>query len=235
MVIKSSILSKVPGISHGFGTRDEPIPSIFLQTGKESWDLALPKWKQVHGSEIARVEKPGQECGEVDALMTRQKQIPLSVVTADCVPILLAHREGHFVAAVHAGWRGARARILKKLWKKLQEEEGQDPRDWVAAIGPAIGPCCYEVSPELAEDFKKEFSDLPQVQSVPRSRMLDLPTLQLEELKKIGLFEVECLRTCTKCTQGPEQPAFYSYRREGTGVRQWSVIMREESISGKLQ
>jgi YfiH family protein len=209
---------------HGFGTLEEPIPSIFLQKGKDIWDQVRPKWKQVHGTEAVSVKVHGQECGETDALFSKHKEIPISVVTADCVPILLAHRDGLEVAAVHAGWRGVRGRILSKLWAKLSQA-GNQPEDWVAAIGPAIGPCCYEVSQELADDFRNEFSEYSESLVVPKSRTLDLPAIQHAELTKIGLKKVELIRACTKCSVSP---VFHSYRREGGGVRQWSVIMRTD-------
>jgi YfiH family protein len=218
MVLNSKVLSEVPGIEHGFGTKEEPLPS-FVST---IWEAHKPHWKQVHGVAIARVDRFQQECGPADALYSRESQIPISVMTADCVPILLAHRSGKAVAAVHAGWRGTRARILRHLWQQLAIE-GEKPQDWVAAIGPAIGPCCYEVSEELAQDFQKEFQDLGSSLAVPQKRILDLPWINAEELKKIGIAQVDLLRTCTLCSS---EPRFHSYRREGGGTRQWSVIMR---------
>lgn len=220
MFLKSEVLSQVPGIEHGFGTREEPIPNW----AKPYWDDHKPRWKQVHGVSVAQIEHPLQECGEVDALYSRSIQIPTSVMTADCVPILLAHRSGSAVAAVHAGWRGTRARILRNLWKRLAQD-GEKPQDWVAAIGPAIGPCCYEVSEELARDFQNEFKEMGSHLAVPRHRILDLPWINAEELRQIGLAQVDLIRACTFCTQ---EPRFHSYRKEGGGTRQWSVIMRKK-------
>jgi polyphenol oxidase len=124
------------------------------------------------------------------------------------------------VAAVHAGWRGVRARILSTLWARLNEK-GETPSNWVAAIGPAIGPCCYQVSEELASDFKLEFSRYGDALVQPSHRMLDLPAIQEAELKSLGLSSVDLIRACTRCTPGPR---YFSYRREGAGTRQWSII-----------
>lgn len=216
---RSHLLEKSARVSHGFGTRSEPIPLIspgFLQT----WDERRVDWKQVHGTALTCVTSANQRCGEVDALYTRTPGQPIAVVTADCVPILMARCDGKAVAAVHAGWRGTYARILKVLWKQLTEE-GEHPQDWVAAVGPAIGPCCYEVSTDLAQDFSDEFG-----QAVVSQRMLDLPAIQVDELKDIGLREVDLMRICTRCTQSQDSTfSFHSYRREGSGVRQYSVIM----------
>jgi YfiH family protein len=218
MILTSQLLSVIPGVRHGFGTRGENIPDAMVL----EWTRSAPHWKQVHGVACAEVIAPAQECGEVDALYTLQPKVPIAVVTADCVPILLARISGGAVAAVHAGWRGTRAGIVRELWKKLSFL-GERPSDWVAAVGPAIGPCCYEVSEELAEDFLKTFG----APAVPRHRILDLPGINRTELLSLGLREVEVLRNCTRCSlasDGVPEPLFHSYRREGGGTRQYSMI-----------
>jgi len=221
MFLKSALLYQVPGIVHGFGTRIEPVPAPFLP----DWESQRPRWKQVHGTNCVEVKTPAQACGDVDAVFSDQTGIPIPVMTADCVPILLAHKEGKRVAAVHAGWRGTRARILANLWKALQER-GESPENWVAAIGPSIGPCCYEVSPELADDFAKEFRDYGEDLAVPTFRHLDLPLINAEQLKEIGLEKVDLIRACTRCSLQGAEPKFHSFRREGSGTRQFSIISR---------
>lgn len=172
---------------------------------------------------IAEVNIPGQDCGQVDAVFTQKAQVPIAVLSADCVPILLAHREGTAVAAVHAGWKGVKQRILQELWKYLKLQ-GHRPQDWVAAIGPAIGPCCYQVSEELAQEFKTEFSTFSHEVVAPSYRMLDLPGIEKEELINLGIGEVELLRACTRCSTQPEFPSF---RRQGKTVQNlWSVIVK---------
>lgn len=220
MHLKSSVLDQVSGILHGFGTADEPIPLPF----EKDWAESRPVWKQVHGDSISKVETPRQECGEVDAVYTHKLNMPIGIVTADCVPVLLAHRHGQSVAAVHAGWRGTKARILRTLWKELIQS-GENPKDWVAAVGPAIGPCCYEVSQELSEEFRIIFQHLGPGIAVPRERFLDLPAIQAGELVSLGLSQVDLIRACTLCS---ESPRFNSYRRTGTTskARQYSLIAR---------
>jgi YfiH family protein len=213
--IQSLLLSKVPGLAHGFGTSEEPVSAQILP----AWNALKPTWKQVHKADVARVNYPHQNCGEVDALWTAEFGLPISVVTADCVPILLARKDGKAVAAVHAGWRGTRAHILSTLWEKLKAE-GESPSEWVAAVGPAIGPCCYEVSEEIANDFEQEFAAYGKGLAVPKHRILDLPAINAKELEKIGVAQVDLLRHCTRCND-----AFHSYRREGGGTRQYSSIM----------
>ena len=217
MDVKCDVLLTVPGLVHGFGTQREPIPRGI----QPDWDRGVPQWKQVHGVGVVRVETNNQTCGNVDALYTFQPKIPIAIMTADCVPILMARRDGQAVAAVHAGWRGARAHIINEVWARLKQD-GESPADWVAAIGPAIGPCCYEVSEELADDFRQEFANLGEGLAVPAFRKLDLPAIQAAVLTQLGLTAVENLRICTHCSN---DPVFSSYRRDHSKDRQYSVAM----------
>jgi YfiH family protein len=220
MELKSPLLDQVnasgPKIRYGFGTRAEPL----LREFQPSWDELAPKKEQVHGIACGVVTGPAQKLGEVDALYSKEPGIPVSVITADCVPVLMSRADGGAVAAIHAGWRGTKAGIVRAVWETLRGQ-GERPGDWVAAIGPAIGPCCYEVSEELALDFEREFGPLP------RRRHLDLSAINAEELRKLGLRGVDLLRACTRCSKDPE---FFSYRRDGSGYRQWSVIRMEGGL-----
>jgi YfiH family protein len=219
MTIQSELLEAVPKVSHGFGTFDEPIPSQFLSI----WEKRRPVWKQVHGVQAVCVDSPEQICGEVDSLYSFAKELPIGVLTADCVPILMSRRDGLGIAAVHSGWRGTRSHALRSLWKDLTLQ-GEDPKNWVAAVGPAIGPCCYEVSQELANDFIQEFSDLDPSVVTPKKRFLDLAAINAAELQKLGLNEVDLIRICTRCSQSPR---LSSYRRDGRGHQQYSMIVRK--------
>ena len=210
------VLSEIPRLIHGFGTLDEPLPQVM----SEFWELR-PTWKQVHGSQWAEVRASRQECGEVDALFTQTAGIPIGVMTADCVPILLAHQSGSKGAAIHAGWRGTKARILEKLWRDLSAQ-GQLAHEWVACIGPSISSCCYEVSEELADEFRKEFCELSPESFLPKPRFLDLPRIHEQTLHRLGFKKVERLAYCTRCSRSPQ---FHSFRREGAGHRQWSALL----------
>jgi YfiH family protein len=217
MFLESELLKSIPGIRHGFGTLGEEFPSIFEQS---PW----PKWRQVHGAAVAELKAMDQDCGDVDALWTAQPGACVAVVTADCVPVLVARADGARVAAIHAGWRGTRARVVRALFDALAES----PRDYVAAVGPAIGPCCYEVSEELADEFAATFAGHGAGVAVPRHRHLDLPAINAAELRALGVGRVDLIRACTRCVRRDGQFLFHSYRREGGGTRQFSVIGRKK-------
>ncbi len=209
--MQSKILTGVIGVSHGFGTMAEPIPENF----KNAWD-ARPMMKQVHGVKIFQAIAPKESGGEADGVWTSKNDIPIVIATADCVPILLAQKNGKLVAALHAGWRGTLGQIIQNFGSILTKNN-ENPKDWVAAIGPSIGPCCYEVSPELFLEFKNKFNGI----GFQKQNYLDLQNINAHELKKIGVKEVDILRFCTRCSG-----QFFSYRKGNQGKRQYSCIMK---------
>jgi YfiH family protein len=210
--------------SFEFGTKSNPIPL----GEKNAWIQNRPRWKQVHGVNCVEVNTAQQECGEVDALWTRQENFPIAVVTADCVPLFLMRKDQTAVAAIHAGWRGTFARITEVFFKNLQKTEGKkftDPAEWKALLGPCIRACCYEVSADLIEQFAQEFSPLARSKIEPTPRHLDLIALNRSSLESMGLSEIEVHPDCTFCkkdAQGNEQ--YFSYRRGDRGSRQYSMI-----------
>ncbi|HEX4155524.1 MAG TPA: peptidoglycan editing factor PgeF [Acidobacteriaceae bacterium] len=92
-----------------------------------------------------------------DGLMTAQRGFLLGIVTADCVPVLVADTRHHAVAAFHAGWRGTLARIVERGIGSMRLHFGSRPSDLIAAIGPAIGPCCFAVGEEVRFEFESQF------------------------------------------------------------------------------
>jgi len=118
---------------------------------------------QIH-SDIIRVvnfadAKPSVETARADALITNQPGLLLTVQVADCVPILLADKKRRAIAAIHSGWRGTLQRIAEKALGRMQMEFGTRPRDVIAALGPGIGQCCFEVGPEVATEYEAKFPD----------------------------------------------------------------------------
>lgn len=116
--------------------------------------------RQIHSDMIRRVDAGLAKSSEPppgDALFTRHCDFLLAVQTADCIPILLADTRLHAIAAVHAGWRGTLRRIAAKTLGRMQMEFGTRPDDVIAALGPSIGRCCYEVGEDVAREFHAQF------------------------------------------------------------------------------
>ena len=180
-VIQSRELSAIPWLVHGFSTRAGGGSTLagrkVLNLGSTEWDSnaaveanrtaflrvagvkgrGLARLRQVHGDLIHRIDAVPAEGLQGDALLTRTAGVALAVQVADCVPIILADRRRHAVAAVHAGWRGTLARIAEKALGRMKMEFDTRPQDVIAALGPAIGGCCYEVGPEVAQVFAAQF------------------------------------------------------------------------------
>ena len=164
-------------------------------------------------------EKRTRYClnGEADALITNIKGILLAVRTADCVPILLYDSMNGAVGAVHAGWRGTFAQIGAKTVRRMTEIYGTNPADIQAAIGPAIGSCCYEVDVGFYQQFHKEYGDEINKFFILKSGskpLCDLKTMNKSFLIESGLSanNIEVSELCTMCN--PE--LFFSHRRSGS-------------------
>src|SRR5580698_5679475 len=142
MFLRSPHLESIPWLEHGFGTKQGPLS----QDGMASL-------KQIHSS-ISLVADRRDGCvGEGDALLTREPGVVVSVRTADCFPILLADTRTRAVAAVHAGWRGTHAQVVRETIRRMEATFGSETVNLVAAIGPGIGACCFEVGEDVARKF----------------------------------------------------------------------------------
>jgi YfiH family protein len=129
-------------------------------------DMRVSALRQIH-SDIVHVvsianSQPVAEAPKGDALITNEPGLLLVVQTADCVPILLADKKRHAIGAIHSGWRGTLQRIAEKALGRMQMEFGTRPQDVVAALGPGIGQCCFEVGPEVAAEFAAKFPEARQ-------------------------------------------------------------------------
>lgn len=170
-------------------------PAQLLPAGVERSWLA-----QVHSARA--VEAAPGPCGEADALVVRRPALAATVAVADCVPVLLAGRGA--VAAVHAGWRGLAAGVIAAAVERMGAVEA-------AWIGPAIGPCCYEVSEEVAAAVAA--ASAPEIRRPGRGARphLDLPAAARAQLARAGVRRVTILRHCTRC----RSEWLESHRRDG--------------------
>jgi len=166
---------------------------------------------------------------DCDALITNLPNIVLTILTADCVPILLYDPVQKVVAAVHAGWKGSKAEIVKKTVQKMTEIFNSDPSEMQAGIAPSIGGCCYEVGKEVAEHF----FHIPDTYTQQDEKyMLDLPTVNKQQLLEAGLKEkhIELSHICTACNV----EHYFSYRKEqGCSGRFMSMIALNKTSKDK--
>jgi len=152
-----------------------------------------------------------------DALITAVENVPLALFFADCVPIILVDPKMRRVAIIHAGRRGIVGNIISNTITTLIEHYGTRASDLIAFIGPSIGECCYEVSEELQEQFKKRFD------VVANNARIDLPGYAEMELKEKDIPTRQIIRSnfCTSC----RNDLFFSYRREQTTGRQAGIVV----------
>jgi YfiH family protein len=201
--------SAVPGLRHGFlPGRVEPATRVLCP-------------HQVHGTRVVTAD-PGAERPEADGLVTATAGTTVGIVTADCVPVLLLAPRRRVVAAVHAGWRGAAGGIVAAALAHLRERFDVEPSDVEAVLGPAIGPCCYEVGAEVRDAFERTSGAVTSTAWRPRERgfSLDLRRAVRLLLEHAGVPATALLGPCTRCSS-----VYCSYRRDGAGTgRQVSFI-----------
>ena len=190
-------LDELPWLLHGFGTRVSDIPAQFRN---------LATLKQIHSAACVAAAGRTGVLGEGDALLETTPGSVVAVKTADCLPVLLVDERLRAVAAVHAGWRGTAARIVARAVEAMGERFGTRPADLHAAIGPGIGPCCYEVGPEVAAQFPGQ----PGA-GKPGGR-LDLVDETARQLAGGGVTpeRIHASYLCTRC----RADEFHSFRRD---------------------
>lgn len=186
---------------------------------------------QVHGDNIFVIKPHGdyftsREALNYDAIVTNRTNLAICIKTADCVPVFMVDRVKKVIAVVHAGWRGSALGITAKVVRLMQNSYGSRPQDILAAIGPSIGPCCYEVDLPAADAFRSQ--DNSESFLFPGKRknhwMLDLVEANRRQLLNCGIPDAnfESSGLCTVC----RRDAFFSHRGSGgiTG-RQINFIM----------
>jgi YfiH family protein len=160
--------------------------------------------EQVHGARVAVAAAPGARFPTTDGLATSARGVPLIVQGADCPLVALADEDAHAVAVVHSGWRGTVARIAACAVTTLREL-GAEPSRLVAAVFPGIGPCCFEVGPEVAASFEDAFGGEAGAWFAPRTgsdrSLLDLRASIVATLAAAGVARdrIDVPAGCTAC------------------------------------
>ena len=250
---------KIPWLVHGFSTRPGGVSDRdgekVLNLGAVEWDTrenveenkrrfqaavgaedsSFVSLHQIHSDVVRSFDAaPAKQC-KGDAAATKKPGLLLGVRTADCAPVLVVDPKKRVVSAIHAGWRGTLQRIVTKTIGQMQMEFGCRPADLLAAIGPTIGGCCYEVGTEVASAFAAKFSNAAQFfdelrtgdepnplqwlnmmppghQPPPKNVLLNLPKANRLQLLEAGLSDKNIFVTdlCTSCDLG----LLFSYRKE---------------------
>jgi hypothetical protein len=193
------------------------------ELGTASWTLP----EQVHGARAVRVgakraglgfEEDSSRVSGADALFTKSAGLPLAVLTADCMPIVMGSATDGMVATVHVGWRGLADGLLPEVMAQFP-----DPSTVRAAIGPAIGPCHYEVGEDVALAVSAGLETGAVTDRRAGRLYLDLVGTARRELRALGIRNVEDTGLCTAC----ESKRFFSHRRDdGITGRQAGIGMR---------
>lgn len=191
---------------------------------------ALPWIRQVHGTRVVRAEEG--DGAEADGAWTQGTGIACAVLTADCLPVILARADGGAVAALHAGWRGLAAGVLEAGVAELRAanpaSRGTLDPGLTAWLGPCIGPEAFEVGPEVRTAFLEAdpgaeacFREAPRTEA-PDRLLADLQGLAQRRLEAVGVTPIERTAACTHDDPG----RFYSHRRDGTTGRMATVVWR---------
>lgn len=227
-VLRSSMLSRVPGLVHGVSTRnggvspelyglnlsfnvgderkrvEENRTRFFRALGIQPEYVAIPR--QEHTATIRTITRPGvyEQC---DALVTSERGVYCSVTVADCAPIFLYDTMRNVVGCVHAGWRGTQQRILFKTIELMKSDFRSVATDLLAFVGPCAGPCCYEVGREVARQFDESCSF-----GRDGKIFLDIKRANASQLRAAGIPDsrIEVMEDCTIC--GAD--VYHSYRRD---------------------
>ena len=276
-LLQAPVLTRLAWLVHGFSTRQGGVSELggrrVLNLGFTTWDVRervlanrrrffgaigagkmhVQALRQIHSDLAHHIDTAQARAGVApkgDALFTRDRGVLLAVQTADCIPILLADTQRRAVAAIHSGWRGTLGRVGAKTLGRMQMEFGTRPEDVVAALGPGIGRCCYEVGPDVAREFHAQFPEAhqwfdgpfdavassendpnwlpwltmqPPGHRPPSPRVnLDLVAANRAILTAAGIpgHQIFVSGFCTAC----RNDILFSYRREGSTGRLMSAI-----------
>ncbi len=200
------------GLRHGFLDKAEsaagfPWESALAGVGVTE---AVSTARQVHGATVVRAARDPDR-PEADAVVSDERGLLVGIVTADCVPVLLLDRRTRVAAAAHAGWRGAATGVLEATIDRVRTAFGVEPAHLEAAVGPAVGACCYQVGPEVRAAFEARVGARVADAFTPDGERLrlDMRAAVRLLLADVGVTDVTVVGPCTSCT-----PTLASYRRD---------------------
>lgn len=169
----------------------------------------------VHGVEVRYVDADLPDPVKLDGLVSDRPGVTTGALSADCIPMLFADPVARVCGSAHSGWRGTLNRIAANMVERMRAL-GSRPEDIRVALGPSIGPCCFEVGPEVVDAFREAHGALPgMIVPGPRRDHIDLHLVARTVLAQAGVdpAHIDGAPPCTKC----DPARFFSYRRDGLG------------------
>jgi YfiH family protein len=202
------------GLNCGFGSSDQH-DIVTINRGRVAAAIGVEAdhmlgVHQVHSADVITADGPTNEKPKADALVTNQRGIALSVLTADCQSVLFADTKAGVIGAAHAGWQGALTGVLENTLSAM-EALGADRKNTKAVIGPTISQRSYEVGPEFMDRFLDEDGGYARffAQGTDDRYQFDLPAFGLFRLREAGIGDAAWTRHCTYA----DPARFYSYRK----------------------
>jgi YfiH family protein len=179
--------------------------------------------KQVHSGTVAVVtDKKQTRIIDVDALLTQKNQVPLAVLTADCIPLLVYDPKKHIIGVIHAGYKGLYRHIIENTLDQMITTFQTDAKDVIIGIGPCIETKCFEVGEEVIALFRETFPDFNDMYETSDGKYyLNMRNIAQQCLQQKGVIpeHIEIMDVCTKCSDD-----FYSYRGGDINNRFASVV-----------
>jgi len=235
-IFRFELLRDEPGLGHGIfgragGVSAAPFDSLNVGSDvRDAWEnvrrnhdlvceslglrrMDLVTVRQVHSDRVTRVTANdlGRRVGELDGIFTVEPNVPLILRFADCVPLLAYDPARGALGVAHAGWRGTLSKIGERLIAAMRGQLGCRPADLLVGIGPSIGPCCYEVGPEVVQAVREAFGPPGEHLLVPSDNgrvHLDLWAANRLQLEQAGVERIETAGLCTVC----HRDRFFSHR-----------------------
>jgi YfiH family protein len=189
--------------------------------------------RQIHGAHTTcvGVMERGTMVPATDSLISQTRGVSLLLRFADCLPLMLYDPVQQAIALVHAGWRGLLAGAVPNTVVALQRAFGCRPRDLIAGLGPAIGPCCYEIGSEVVARVEHVFGSRNELLSMhpDGSVHFDLPAAARWQLRREGVQQIEDCALCTSCTTDE----FFSHRAEKGRTGRFAAILALRGTPGQ--
>jgi len=218
------------GLNLGTHVGDDPAAVAMNRQRLAAHLPAMPRWlEQAHGCGVVTADGASVDVPQADASIATETGHVCAIMTADCLPVLLCDAAGTVVGAAHAGWRGLCDGVIEATLARMAKHAGPDPQ-WMAWLGPAIGPTAFEVGAEVRQAFLDRTSDEDRAAveaafrpGAPGKYLADIYTLARIRLARAGCRQVHGGDTCTVT----DADRFYSYRRDRTTGRMATLVWIE--------